>query len=61
MNFFLIAVGGPEDDTRGTDGEERAVVDDSPLLGREFYIIDEGARIAVVILEGVAQVSVLVS
>ena len=57
----LIAVGGPEDDACSTDGEKRAVVDDTPLLGREFHIIDESTCITVVVLEGVAQPTVLVS
>ena len=60
-NGGLFAVGGPEDDAGGTDGEEGAVVDDATLLRREFHIVDKRARIAVVVLQGVAQSALLVS
>ena len=60
-NGGLFGVGSPEDDAGGTDGEEGAVVDDAPFLGREFHIVNESTCIAVVVLEGIAQPSLLVS
>ena len=59
--LVLIAVGGPEDNACGTNGEKRAIVDDAPLLRRELHIVDEGARIAVVVLESIAQIAAFVS
>ena len=60
VRFQDLRFGGPEDDTCGTDSEKGAIVDDTPFLGREFYIVDEGACIAVVVLEGVAQTAFFV-
>ena len=56
-----FAVGGAEDDTGGTAGEEGAVGDDAALFGIELYIIDEGAGIAVVVFQGIAQVALFVA
>jgi len=56
-----FAVGGAEDDTGGTEGEEGAVGDDAALLGIEFHIIDEGSCIAVVVFQGIAQGTLLVA
>ena len=50
-----------QDDACGTNGEERAVGDDPPLAPLYLDVVDEGACIAVVVGEGVAQVSMPVA
>ena len=61
MHLFVLAVGSAQDKARSTDGEESAVFNNATLLGGEFHVIDKGARIAVVVLEGVSEISPLVT
>ena len=59
--FYLFFVRCAEDDGGGTKGEEGAIADDAALLGGELYVVDEGAGVAVVVLQGVAQSAFLVA
>lgn len=52
--LFFFA-GCTEDDAGGSEGEEGAVFDNPTFTGIEFYIVDEGACVAVVVFQGVAK------
>ena len=60
-NGGLFGVGSPEDDAGGTDGEERPVLDDASFTLSDLYVVDESARITVVVLQRVAQTAFLVA
>ncbi len=51
----LILAGCAEDDAGGSEGEEVAVFDTPTFTVIEFYIIDEGACVAVVVFQSVAK------
>ena len=50
-----------KNDAGSTQGEEGAVLDDATLLGVQLYVANKSACIAVVVLQGVAQIATLVA
>ena len=52
--LFFFA-GCTEDDAGGSEGEEGAVFDNPTFTGIEFYIVDEGACVAVVVFQGITK------
>ena len=60
-DFLFFVFGSAEDDAGGADSEECAVGDDAALTGCELDVVDEGAGVAVVVFQGVAQTAVFVT
>ena len=50
-----------ENNAGGTEGEEGAVFYDATLAGRQFYVAYKGAGVAVVVGQGIAQMTFLVA
>ena len=61
MVLCLLTIGCAQDDAGGADGEEGAVFDDATLALFDFHVVDEGAGVAVVVGQGIAQLSALVA
>ena len=59
--FCVLVCGCAEDDAGGTDGEKGAISNDAALTTLDFYIVDKGAGVGVVVGEREAELSMLVA